>query len=383
MSLLVFWTGLMALSQGAGAQTPPPSVDVYTIGPGDDIFAHFGHSAMCVTDAASPKGRCYNWGTANFDTPVPLTYEFVRGRAKFWVSVIDLPRMVEWYEEEDRTIWRQTLPLTSTEAAALAQTLNAATAEAVKYYRYHHFLDNCTTRIRDLTDGVEGGALRKLSEGSPPGPSYREFARRGFRGHPALLVVANLALGRAADHPTTTWEAMFLPEVLRDAIEKGAGEKPEVLYLRRGPPVEGAIWTGDALIAGTGILLALMILLASWTGRRRLVRAMLTLTGFLLGSAGLFLWTLALASAFSELIYNEVLLLLVPTDIALPFLGPRFRARYIRVRLAVIAIAGLLDVTGIFVQPLLPATVLTALPLAATFLMNALPSPTPREEAPR
>ena len=52
---------------------PPPLIDVYTMGPGDELFSRFGHAAICVIDTQSPLGRCYNYGTADFSTPGPLT----------------------------------------------------------------------------------------------------------------------------------------------------------------------------------------------------------------------------------------------------------------------------------------------------------------------
>ena len=83
---------LLALSS-ATAQAAP-IIDVYTMGQGDELFSAFGHAAICVTDAEAPRGRCYNYGTADFTTPLPLTWSFIRGRALFWVSTTDVPHML-------------------------------------------------------------------------------------------------------------------------------------------------------------------------------------------------------------------------------------------------------------------------------------------------
>src|SRR5947207_2198338 len=109
--------------------TQPATVELYTMGPGDDLFSAFGHAAICVRDARSPAGRCYNYGTADFRTPVPLTFHFIRGRARFWVSVIDLPRLLWLYRGADRTVYRQRLPLPPAQADALAAALEASTDE--------------------------------------------------------------------------------------------------------------------------------------------------------------------------------------------------------------------------------------------------------------
>src|SRR5262249_22317515 len=65
---------------GAATARAAPTVELYTMGPGDDLFSAFGHAAVCVLDERSPAGRCYNYGTADFRTPLPLTWAFVRGR---------------------------------------------------------------------------------------------------------------------------------------------------------------------------------------------------------------------------------------------------------------------------------------------------------------
>ena len=60
-----------------------PQVEVFTMGPGDDLFSRFGHAAICITDEESPLGRCYNYGTADFSTPGPLTWGVLCGNKQF------------------------------------------------------------------------------------------------------------------------------------------------------------------------------------------------------------------------------------------------------------------------------------------------------------
>src|SRR5262245_3259388 len=229
------------------------------MGVGDDIFEHFGHAAICVSDPESDRGRCYNYGTADFSTPVPLTWNFIRGRAMFWVSVADRERMMSWYRRADRSVWRQTLPLNEEQAISLAAALEKSTGESEKYYRYHHFLDNCTTRIRDHIDTVLEHTLSKRTGEPIDGPSYREYARQGFAGNAPLLVAAELILGRRSDLPTSPWEGMFLPEVFRRELEDKLGAKPVLVYERTKHDPPGAQWLGRGLLVSIGAFLALLI----------------------------------------------------------------------------------------------------------------------------
>jgi hypothetical protein len=340
-----------------------PVVDVYTMGAGDLIFEHFGHAAICVTDQRAPNGRCYNYGTADFSTPIPLTWDFIRGRAKFWVSVTNRERMLAYYLRSDRSVWRQRLALAPEQAHALAEALEASTGESAKYYRYHHFLDNCTTRIRDHVDRVVAGALSQATAHVADGPSFREYAERGFAGDAPLLVAANVILGRAADHPTTDWEGMFLPEIFRRELEENLGAKPELVHQRKKIDEPQPTWLGEGLLATIGVVLTALIF-GAWRTGPRAFRASLAVTSLVLGLFGAVLWSLAILSAFEELRNNEVLLVLFPLDVALAALPARLRLGYARARLAGLALVIVLSLLGAFVQPLAAAVALAAPPLA-------------------
>ena len=341
---------------------PAPRIELYTMGPGDELFSAFGHAAICVLDARDPEGRCYNYGTADFTTPVPLTWAFIRGRALFWVSVTDVPNMLRYYLQVGRAVWRQEIPLGPDDARRVAALLEAGADEKFKYYRYHHFDDNCTTRIRDVLDKGTGGALAMHVEDR--GITFRQYAREGFAGDWPLLVVTDLLLGRKADRHATTWTAMFLPAELRAVVATRLDARPELILAGKLRPPPGKTWLGTLAFIVAGALLALVILAASRAGARA-YRASLTLMALVIGLIALVLDLLALLSTFPELRHNELLLAFWPTDLALPFMRQR-RQTYVALRLVVLALVALLHV-GVLVQPLAPLA-LPALPLVAAWL---------------
>lgn len=343
-ALLVAW--LLLLSSTARAA---PTIDVYTMGQGDELFSAFGHAAICVTDEREPRGRCYNYGTADFTTPVPLTWSFIRGRALFWVSTTDAPHMLGYYVSVGRTVWRQTLSLSPDEATRIAAALAASAEEGAKYYRYHHFNDNCTTRIRDVLDRATDGRLSR--DKIDRGKSFRQWARDGFAGDWPLLAAVELLLGRSADRRTDSWQAMFLPSELRAEVARRFGAPPVTVVAGAPRPPPGATWLGLAAYVIAGLLLALVILVHPRSGR--------ALAAFVLGLVGTILWALAALSTFPELVRNEMLLSFWPTDALLPWLGARYR----KARLMVLALVIVLHV-GVLVQPLAPS-LLALLPLLA------------------
>jgi hypothetical protein len=344
---------LIATLLASSTALAAPRIDVYTMGPGDELFSTFGHAAICVTDEKSPRGDCYNYGTADFTTPVPLTWNFIRGRAMFWVSQTDTANMLHYSLVTGRADWRQTLPLSPDEAVRVADGLAASAQGRAKYYRYHHFDDNCTTRIRDVVDKATGGRLSRDRQSR--GKSYRQWARDGFAGDWPLLAAVEILLGRSADRVTDSWQAMFLPSELRRQLQLRFGAEPQLVVAGKPHPQSSAWWLGLVVYPLAGLILALLVLV-----NRRIGRAA---TAIVLGLVGAILWALAALSTFPELVRNEMLLAFWPTDFLLPLVG----RRYLEARIVVLVACALLHVGHVFVQPLAPP-LLALLPLLALWL---------------
>jgi len=361
-------TFALALALAAGAARAQEA-EVYTMGPGGDVFSRFGHAALCVRDSETPGGRCFNYGTTDFSTPGPLTWNVLRGRALFWVSEAPLDAMLAWYAREDRTVWRQRVRLSPDAFAALQRRLRDDLRPGAREYVYHHFRDNCTTRVRDHLDAVTLGALRGPAD-APHGPSWRAMVRAGFADDPALLAASALLLGRPLDGAPTRWEAMFLPAVLRAEVERRLGAAPEVVHQRRAPARAPRPAADVAALAALAALLALAGL-----SRRRATRA---LAGTVLGALGLVVWALSLASTLAELRDNDVRAVLLPTDLALGALGGRALALYARARVAMAVAASCLHALGVTPQPLHGPALL----VAAAMLPWALRPPSPPDNFP-
>ena len=350
LTWLAFVLGLL-IPQAAVAHNQP-SVDVYTMGPGDDLFSRFGHAAICITDEASPLGRCYNYGTADFSTPGPLTWGVLRGHGRFWVSVLSQPRMMAIYRFEDRTVYRQRLPLPPAQLDQLVAALHLADHPEQTLYNYRHFDDNCTTRIRDLIDQVTDGALRRDNL-SPSHPSLRSRVETGFATSPALRTLQQAVLGRRVDAATSGWDSMFLPEVLRSELQQRLHAEPEILYARSQPLEPPSSLRPIYLWLLATLLLLLLTGLAGRLGA--------VLTVGLWSLLALVPWSLLLVARLPELRINEALLVLWPTDLLL--LHPTAKKPYGRLRLGILALVGIGKLVGLLVQPLWGVMALVALPL--------------------
>jgi hypothetical protein len=263
--------------------------------------------------------------------------------------------MLRVYQLHDRSVWRQRLPLSPEEARRVAAHLARDALPENRYYRYHHFYDNCSTRVRDVVDEATGGKLTADGKESLS-VTFRQLGRQRLAGERAPLLLGDLLVGRRADLDVDVHDGMFLPDLLRDRLTRRFGVEPELVYRRRGPPFPQDPGSNVAAIAAPGVVVAVGLALSRG---HRAVRAAL---GLLLGLLAAAVWVVAAVSTVPELHSNELLVVLWPTDLALGFLGAERARRYARLRVVGLALCALLSGLGVLHQPLLPFVVLAALP---------------------
>ena len=355
--------GIAAPRAAAEPRPRPLTVELLLAGPGDELYTRFGHSALRVRGG----GRfdlVYNYGYTNFGGP-GLIPRFLRGRARFWVAALAYPVAVRDYRDEDRSLYLRPLRLSPSQTTELVTLLETNARPENRAYAYHHYDDNCATRLRDLVDRVTRGALRERLAGMPSGHTLRDLTRAGFAGRLGVLLLTELLVGRRVDEPIDRWRAAFLPRLLDQELrDAGLAEEWAAILHRRGAPspldhdpLAGVklLWAAAALSV---LLAAGMALLARrrsrWSGLVLLVLALP------LGLAALLIWALAIYSSLPELRGNELLLVLWPTDLALLWPAVRWlRGRlhagrplrvYATIRAGVIALAALGHLVGVLVQ---------------------------------
>jgi hypothetical protein len=344
-----------------GGSADPPVVSVLTFGEGEVLFEKWGHAALCFTYPHRDP-VCFNWGVTNFAATDELVWGFLRGEQVFWLEPETKSLMIGYYEVEDRDVWEQTLPLTPDQARHVEQHVLAQLDGPWRFYIYDHFADNCTTRIRDLVDGALGGKLR---DDTPYPLTFRAMGYRGLAEHPLLRGLADFLIGRALDAHPTVWQAMFHPDVLRGELYAKLGVKPVLLARRTGPPFPETGPSERWPMLAIAMLFALPLLVRP--RRATLIWATVWLAGW-----GLIIWTLVAISGIPGIRYNEVALVLVPFDLALPVLGDARRARYASWRIVELLAVSALCAIGVLHQPLWIPIISAIVPLYAA--RSALPA---------
>ncbi len=300
-------------------------VELLTMGPGTETYSRFGHSALRITDLRGVGDIVFNFGTFDQDDPKVIS-KFLAGDLSYWLSVSTYSETRAEYRSEGRLMVGQQLRLSPLQRRRLFLRLYSMARPGRREYRYHHFRANCSTRIRDLLDGVLGGELRRQLAARPAG-TYRTWLRRATRSAPAFHLAFDLVLARA-DRRISAWEACFIPEQLMRALAsvrlRGASRgEPLVVRTRillpgpgfdHEPPAEP--WTWVVLLSG--LLLALAVIpvglrpASPWPWRA--CGALVALWGLgssVLSALLIYIWSISTLRVFGG---NQNLLLLPPTQ---------------------------------------------------------------------
>jgi hypothetical protein len=371
-ALLVVAALFFVRTSHAADDEKPPTIDLYTIGAGDYFYARFGHTLLCVrpagSDVAELGASCYDYGVPSRQEFFSIGWGAVRNHVDFVPIIVPEKTVVEFFKGQGRAVERQHLPLMPDEAATLAKRLQNDVDQKVGY-AYHPYWRNCTTALRDHLDVATKGRLHAGPFTPAPG-KFREIFEEGLSGRILELTLMALVLGSPENNRVPTpWESMFLPINLRDGARDRLGAPIEKLADRQAVILPTSRAIGRIGLFFLSLLLFVSIRIAA---RRKRLRAGLFVSGLTLGFLGTFLVVVSALVVWPEIKHNWALALLVPTDLALPFLLERKKllVGYARVRIAVAIVLALLELAGVISQPLLPLVALVVFPF--TGLLGAL-----------
>jgi hypothetical protein len=188
-----------------------------TAAPGDAVWERYGHNAIRVLDTRTGRDVSYNWGIFDFQQ-VDFIPRFLQGRMLYRMAVFRTAPMIDSYARANREVLLQELDLTPAQKQRLVAFAERNALPENAEYIYQYFLDNCSTRVRDLLDLVLDGALRDTFAAEHTGATFRFHTRRLTSVDPLIYTGMDLLLGPPVDQPITAWDEMFIPMVLRDEI---------------------------------------------------------------------------------------------------------------------------------------------------------------------
>lgn len=268
-----------------GLQSPPsapppdvlPQEDRYevfllTMDQGDDLWELFGHNAILIRDGSTGQELVWNWGLFSLDAPNFLA-GFIQGTMLYSMGPASLGPFLDSYQAANRSVYANEIFLTDAESAELDRLVRENFEPENRDYVYDYFLDNCSTRVRDLLDTVLEGAIRERFVAEPTSMSYRWHVRRLLQRATWIDQGISVLMGVRGDEPRTEWEAMFAPlETMRllegferdpgpGRLEPLLGERQVLVQANRpatpsAPPPFSFLW----LVGGLGLSVLLTAL---------------------------------------------------------------------------------------------------------------------------
>ncbi len=194
-------------------------ISLLTCTPGEELYSIFGHSAIRIVDSSSVTDYVFNYGTFNFDDE-GFYIKFMRGKLLYYVNAERFDNFVYNYQMEGRGIREQELDFTPAEKITIQRSLLENLKEENKYYQYDFFLDNCTTRLRDILLSYKQ-PRPQLPAAMPANTTFRQaiytYLNKGGKNWSKLGI--DLLLGAKTDKVMSVSEQAFLPDNLMQSID--------------------------------------------------------------------------------------------------------------------------------------------------------------------
>jgi hypothetical protein len=183
---------------------------IAVMGPGDELYFWWGHIALIIDNAETGQSRFYDYGLFSFENDHFFT-NFALGRLLYSCGVSLSRANIAAYVRTNRDVTVYTLDLPPEKREEVRVFAETNVLPENRDYFYHHFKDNCSTRIRDIIDLAVGGQFRETYGDAPGRFTFRQHVRRHTWFSPFMDWILNFWMGQDIDTPTTVWEEMFLP----------------------------------------------------------------------------------------------------------------------------------------------------------------------------
>ena len=190
-----------------------------TIGEGDPLYSWFGHTALLVESPDNPS-YMFDYGTFSFDAD-NFYRNFIMGRLWFCCNVSYGDYELSYLGTTGRKVSKVELNLTASQKKAVISFLNVNSKADNRTYLYHHYNDNCATRVRDIISYATGGDFETWARANE-GLSFRKRASGALSRSRFVQWALEFLQSGQIDGKATAWEEMFLPELLeRYVLEYG------------------------------------------------------------------------------------------------------------------------------------------------------------------
>ncbi len=345
-------------------------ISFLTCGPGDEIWAQFGHNAIRVTDSVAGTDLVYNYGTFAFGKGFEI--QFMRGKLLYYVSAYPYKYFLDEYSNPERRVEEQVLLIDDDKKAQIQAFLVNNAKEENRYYKYDFFFDNCATRLRDILPEVLGSNFQYssvLPEDSKL--TFRNIMDEYFYRVHFERIGCNLLLGSPIDAVMSDKDIMFLPDYVRNGL-KGATDgnqlvaaEPEVIFEGPGKVPAGPNWP-FIIITLLSVLTIIGLVLPQLKLMGNIMQFLFLFVTGLLGCLMLVMWLWTDHQGCQD---NYNVLWALPTNLLFAFLPKRNKGKYAIVGIILIFVSLLLHLLRVQQMPLFE---LSPLLLALLFIFGTI-----------
>jgi len=383
------------------AQGDDITLKIAVIGPGDELYFWWGHIALVVENNVTGQSYFFDYGLFSFDND-NFFYNFAFGRLLYSCGVSYSESNYNVYKSTNRDITVYTFDLPPEAKTKVYDFAALNVLPENRDYFYHHFRDNCSTRIRDIIDLAVNGQFYNEYSRKTSRFTLREHVRRHTWFSPIVDWFLNFLMGQNIDVPITVWDDMFLPSEVGKHIEQfyytdENGQRiklvssVEQMSVSHGRPAvlekPRKQWPYQLTLSlALSVVFCFFFFLQSRNIKAGKVLSGLSMSlcGFVFGISGLLLYFMALFTNHDYTYQNANMIYCTPLILAAVPLGISYftakdHFKYLKYSL-LLRIIWLLCVLGIFISmliKLLPVFYqdnltdqLLMLPIALTFALN-------------
>ena len=193
-------------------------VSIITVGPGEEFFLAFGHSAIRVKDPVLNLDLIYNYGVFDFNAPNFLLNS-AKGNMIYSLARYDFKYFLTSYKREKRWLKEQVLNLDLLEKQAYFKFLENNASPENRNYLYDPYFNNCATKLRDITRLVLGDKLAFNDNNIENGLTFRQLTNHEIAWNSWGTFGLNLIAGTKLDEKATFNEYMFLPDYIYSSFK--------------------------------------------------------------------------------------------------------------------------------------------------------------------
>lgn len=201
-------------------------ISIITCSPGTEIYELFGHSAIRVCDKEHGIDEAFNYGLFDFNQD-DFIYRFVRGKTDYMVGSCSTSFFLMEYLERGSAVTEAVLNLSRTDKMKIFAYLLENSLPENRTYRYNFIFNNCATKLRDILVQNIDGKINFIYDSEYM--TFRDAIKMYTETSPWSQFGFDLCLGKGMDREATTYEKLFLPEILGKAVANATVTRDDVI----------------------------------------------------------------------------------------------------------------------------------------------------------